>query len=367
MDAENIKQRITQIEEEIRETPYHKATEHHIGRLKARLAKLKTLLERGSGGGDGGRQFAVKKTGDASVVLVGFPSVGKSTLLNKLANTKSKTAEYPFSTVEVIPGMMEYKGAKIQILDIPGLISGAAEGKGRGKQILSAVRGADLVMMMASIEEPETLVVIDDELEVANIRLNQARPQILINKRNKGGLKVIKGGFETPSKAVIEGICREYHLVNEEIIFKEDADEDDLIDILAGNRVYLPAIKVINKIDKLSKLEVGALKNFLGKEVVFISASEEIGLENLKLEIWEKLSLIRIYLTEKKNKMAADFEEPLIIKRGLNVLQAAEKISSRLKGEVMKAVVWGKSASFPGQKVSLRHVLEDGDVVYWVK
>ena len=75
----------------------------------------------------------MSKSGDARIALVGFPSVGKSTFLSKITKTKSEVAAYSFTTLTAIPGVLEYGGAEIQILDLPGIIEGASEGKGRGR------------------------------------------------------------------------------------------------------------------------------------------------------------------------------------------------------------------------------------------
>ena len=79
----------------------------------------------------GDERFSVRKTGDGTVVLLGFPSVGKSTLLNKLTNAKSDIGVYSFTTLRAVPGLMEHKYAKVQIIDLPGIVSGAASGRGR--------------------------------------------------------------------------------------------------------------------------------------------------------------------------------------------------------------------------------------------
>src|SRR3990167_2710731 len=176
---------IQQIEKEIRETPYHKGTEHHIGKLRARLARLKDreiegALKKGGGGGGG---YAVKEQGDATVVLIGPPSAGKSTLLNAFTNAESKVAPYAFTTVSVIPGMMLYNGAYIQILDIPGLIEGAKQGKGRGREVLSVARGADLLLIMTDVDRVDRIASMVSELEGSGIRINKTPPQVLVDKK----------------------------------------------------------------------------------------------------------------------------------------------------------------------------------------
>ena len=135
-----LEDEIRAIEEEISSTPYNKATSKHIGRLKAKLAKLKDdAVQRALKAGGGGEGFSVKKSGDATAVLVGFPSTGKSTLLNVLTGTESEVASYAFTTVTVIPGALEHRGAKIQVLDIPGLI---VEYLGRVRPALLGPAGA---------------------------------------------------------------------------------------------------------------------------------------------------------------------------------------------------------------------------------
>jgi len=75
----SLDEEITAIEDEIRKTPYNKATSHHIGKLKAKLSRLKEEVQKRASSKGGGEGYSVRKSGDATVVLVGYPSVGKST------------------------------------------------------------------------------------------------------------------------------------------------------------------------------------------------------------------------------------------------------------------------------------------------
>lgn len=126
---------------------------HGVGRKLARLRAQ--LLEPAPGAGSGGGSgFDVSKSGDARIALVGFPSVGKSTFLSKITKTKSEVAAYSFTTLTAIPGVLEYGGAEIQVLDLPGIIEGASEGKGRGRQVISAAkvkRFSPLIALIAYI------------------------------------------------------------------------------------------------------------------------------------------------------------------------------------------------------------------------
>jgi ribosome-interacting GTPase 1 len=101
-------------------TQKNKATAYHLGLLKAKLAKYKrellTPTGKGAAVGAAGDGFDVKKSGDVRVGLIGFPSVGKSTLLTKLTGTFSEVAAYEFTTLTCIPGVINYKGARVQVI-----------------------------------------------------------------------------------------------------------------------------------------------------------------------------------------------------------------------------------------------------------
>ena len=157
----SLTDKIAEIEEEIANTKYNKATQHHIGKLKAKLAQLREEVVISSSGPKGSG-YGVRKAGDATVALVGLPSVGKSTLLNFLTDAESETGSYAFTTLDVVPGVLKYKDANIQILDLPGLIEGAARGAGRGKEVLSVIRSADLIVHVIDAVEPAPHVILKE-------------------------------------------------------------------------------------------------------------------------------------------------------------------------------------------------------------
>lgn len=81
--------------------------------------------------------------------MIGFPSVGKSSLLNKMCpGTQSEAAAYEFTTLTCIPGVLYINSAKLQLLDLPGIIEGAADNKGRGRQVIGVGKSADLLLMV---------------------------------------------------------------------------------------------------------------------------------------------------------------------------------------------------------------------------
>lgn len=174
-------------------TQKNKATSYHLGQLKAKLAKLKRelLTPSGGGGGGGGAGFDVARTGVASIGFIGFPSVGKSTLMSKLTGTHSEAAAYEFTTLTSVPGQLVYNGAPLQIIDLPGIIEGAKDGRGRGRQVIAVAKTCHLICIVLDVNKPLTdKRIIENELEGFGIRINKQPPNITFRKKDKGGLNI---------------------------------------------------------------------------------------------------------------------------------------------------------------------------------
>ncbi len=365
--TEKIEERIAEKEAELAKMKYNKATQAHFGTLKAQIAQLRSeIVERAMKSKKKGSGFSIKKHGDATVILVGFPSVGKSTLLNAITNKDSKVAAYDFTTLDAIPGMMEYdgkyKGARIQIIDLPGIIEGGASGKGRGREVFAAVRNANLIIILLDVRRPDHLSKILEELWKANIRLDQPPPRIKIIRRNYGGINI--SGFRYGlSDEEIANIFRAYRILNAEVYLPNDPDLtiDQIIDAVADNRRYILSLIVANKMDLVNEEEIYRLEKQIGRKIVPISAELGKGLDDLKEIIVEKIGLMRIFLRKPGEK--ADMDEPMIVSTGSKVEDICVKLHRRFKNDFRFANVWGSSAKFPGQKVGLRHVLRDADIV----
>ena len=244
-------------------TQKNKATSFHLGQLKAKLAKLKReLLTPTTSGGGGGAGFDVARTGVASVGFIGFPSVGKSTLMSRITGQHSEAAAYEFTTLTTVPGQVIYNGAKIQMLDLPGIIQGAKDGKGRGRQVIAVAKTCHLIFIVLDVNKPLTdKKIIEAELEGFGIRVNKQPPNIVFKKKDKGGISITN---TVPLSHIdhdeIKAVMGEYKISSADIAIRCDATIDDLIDVLeAKSRSYIPVIYALNKIDAISIEELDLL------------------------------------------------------------------------------------------------------------
>lgn len=373
--------------------------------LKRKLARLRAqLLEpttaAGAGGGAG---FDVSKSGDARIALVGFPSVGKSTFLSKVTKTKSEVAAYSFTTLTAIPGVLEYGGAEIQVLDLPGIIEGAAEGKGRGRQVISAAKTSDMVLMVLdATKRAEQRALLEQELEAVGIRLNQEPPNITLKVKKAGGMKIT---FQNPPKnlddKMLYNILRDYRILNCDILVRDEngtsrkqtppppqhhplqpkndlnsrhtsfthtrarartptATVDQFIDvIMRDHRTYIKCLYVYNKIDGISLEHLNILAHEPNTAVM--SCEMDLGVSEVVDRCWEELKLMRIYT--KRKGIEPDFREALIVRQNSTIEDVCDCVHRTLKESFKYALVWGASARHVPQRVGLGHVVSDEDVV----
>jgi len=362
-----ILEKIADIEQEMAKTQKNKATSGHLGMLKAKLAKLRReLITPKSQGGGGEAGFEVAKTGDARIGFVGFPSVGKSTLLSNLAGVYSEVAAYEFTTLTTVPGCIKYKGAKIQLLDLPGIIEGAKDGKGRGRQVIAVARTASLIFIVLDVLKPlQHKRLIEKELEGFGIRLNKQPPNIVFKKKEKGGLNLQT--MVTQSELdldLVRSILSEYKIHNADITLRYDATTDDLIDVVEGNRTYVPCIYLLNKIDQISIEELDIICKI--PHTVPISAHHKWNYDSLLEKMWDYLKLVRIY-TKPKGQLP-DYESPVVLQTDhCTVEDFCNKIHRTILKELKYALVWGSSVKHQPQRVGKDHLLHDEDVVQIVK
>ncbi len=363
-----IPEKIKAIQDEILKTQLNKATEHHVGLLKAKIAKLRREQEKvqTKKSGISSDGFDVRRTGDATVVFIGLPSVGKSTLLNKLTGSRSAVAAYQFTTLTVVPGILDYRGARIQVLDLPGIIEGASKGKGLGKRILSVARNADLVLLILDVFQPYHEDVLRTELNNIGIRLDQKPPNIVIEKAAIGGISIAQQVKLTKlTEKLLKEILHVYGITSARVLIREDITAEQLVDHITGDKNYAQSITVLNKIDLVDEKFLKNVKTKIKSEVVPVSADSGINVDLLKEKIYEKLDFIRIYMRPKGGE--TDFKEPLIIRRDSTIEDVCNKLHRSMKKEFRYGLVWGKSVKFAGQRVSIHHVLEDEDVLTIIK
>eukprot|EP00835_Amoeboradix_gromovi_P003642 NODE_249_length_12946_cov_0.357438.p5 type:complete len:365 gc:universal NODE_249_length_12946_cov_0.357438:12769-11675(-) len=360
-----ITDKIKDIEYEMSRTQKNKATEHHLGSLKAKLAKLRQeLLEdpKSSGKGEG---FDVQKSGVARVAMLGFPSVGKSTLLSKLTSTESLVASYEFTTLTAIPGKLKLHGTEVQLLDLPGIIQGAAQGKGRGRQVCSIIRTADLVLfMLDASKDVQQMNILLRELEYMGIRINKEPPNIYIKQKQGGGIY-----FNATCKCIhlndkiISSILKDQKIHHAEVICHGDYTVDEFVDVLVGGRRYIRGLFCYNKIDSVPLERVEELAS--QENSVVISCEFDLNLDYLLECIWYHLDLIRVY-TKRKGEYP-DFENGFVVKRSTSVQHICKMIHKSLEEEFKCALVWGCSTRHSPQQVGIQHILEDEDVIQILK
>ena len=213
--ASTKKEKIRILQQMIAVIPKHKGSEHLIGDLKKRIAKLKEEVRKEEKKKKSlARRVGIKKEGAAQVCLVGYPNTGKSYLMNKLCNTKLASTQIPFETTEPAIGTMFYKGIKIQLVEIPSVYEGFYDKK---RIYVGIAKNADLVVIVGdSSAEKEigdvknkTYIKSTDDIEKIKEKIWNALDLMIIYTKEPG--KKVKEPLAMKKGSTVKDLGEDIH------------------------------------------------------------------------------------------------------------------------------------------------------------
>lgn len=312
-DAESHDEKVAALEEMLRVIPKHKGTDHLQADLKRRLSKLRAAPQSKSKK-KSFNPYRVERGGAGQVPLIGPPNSGKSHLLSVLTRAKSEVAPYPFTTQVPVPGMMMWEDVPVQLVDLPPIADGELPAGMLG--LLKSVDGLVVVIDLADDDVLEQAEALLDGLEAAKLR---------IFPPGSGGADRV------PSGPGWRGV---------------------------------PALMVGNKIDEDAAADnVALVEELLGDRfpLIRVAGATSLGLAELGDEIYRMLDMVRVY--GKAPGKPPDMTAPFVLPRGSTVADVATLVHRDFGDKLKTAKLWGESAKFDGQTVTIQHVVADGDVL----
>jgi ribosome-interacting GTPase 1 len=253
------------------------------------------------------------------------------------------------------------------MLDLPGIIQGAKDGKGRGRQVIAVAKTCHLIFIVLDVNKPLTdKKVIEAELEGFGIRCNKEPPNIVFKKKDKGGLNITSTvPLSNIDNDEIRAVMSEYRINSADIAIRCDATIDDLIDVLeARGRRYIPVVYALNKIDAISIEELDLLYRI--PNACPISSEQGWNIDELLEMMWDRLKLKRVY-TKPKGK-TPDYSAPVVLRStACTVEDFCNSIHKTIVEQFRHAIVYGRSVKHQPQRVGLGHELSDEDIITIVK
>jgi len=303
------------LQEMLREIPKHKGTDRLQAELKQRISKARKELEaRRSQGARRGTNIRIPRQGAGRVVLVGAPNAGKSLLLTRMTRATPLVADYPFSTREPSPGMMEWQDISVQWIDTPPVTADFLD-----TSLQSLIRGADLALLVVDVGSDEG---VDQAGEVLG-RLENTKTRLAAESR---------------------------------------LDEEDL------GRSYTRTLIACNQVDRAdSELRRQWLREAhleprrLGLPEVAVSALTGHGLDTLRETIIQALDFVRVY-TKHPHDKEPEFRDPFTVRRGGTLADVARLIHHDLAAQLKYGKVWSQGRTQPAT-VAIDYVVQDRDVV----
>jgi ribosome-interacting GTPase 1 len=297
--AATSEEKISILKEMLAVMPKHKGTDGLRAELNSKIAKLKKEAKKKPLARRLDMNY-VPKMGIAQVVLMGAPNSGKSTVLSKLTNAEPEVASYPFTTQKPDVGMVEFENVQIQLVDTPPLYENF-----HPPWLFALGRSSDVIIGLVDGSKANPLKELDSLLS----RLEQGLIFLESKDYYTGDELMKKNGF---------------------IIISRSDDKD-----------------------------LEPLRKKFGGRLNFLSFERDSDIEALKKKIYNSLNLIRIY-TKPPGK-EADFTEPVVLRKGATVLDAAYEIHKDFADKMKYTKLW-RGDKNPRQ-VGPEEVLMEGDVV----
>lgn len=304
-NAKTPEEKIAALNDMLSIMPKHKGTEKLQAELKKKISNLKEEKEKKSESKSTYNPYLIDKEGAGQVILLGYPNVGKSSVVASLSNANVEVAKYPFTTSLPSAGMVAYEDIQIQLIDTPPLVPEDVPGP-----MISAIFHADYITL-----------VIDSS---ADNCLEQLSEIIDFLKKKR----LIREEIPEDQKG---------YLLENILVIATKID-------LSGGEQNLEIIK-----DLYPEVEVLKISNKTGENI-----------DNIPYKLFDKLNVIRVY--SKAPREEPDYDRPFILDKGNTVLDFAQLVHKDFAKNLKKAKIWG-SARFDGQHVAKDHVLEDQDVV----
>jgi ribosome-interacting GTPase 1 len=314
-EAKTPQEKLRALREMFAVMPKHKGTDRLQGDIKRKIAKLTEEIEHVKKSGGKRYNEYVPREGAGQVVLLGPPNAGKSSIIDRLTHATPEVGPYPFTTKKPLPAMMPYEDIQIQMVDMPPITESYYEG-----WVSNIVRDCDIVLLVVGVDDLDP----DGSLDVIRRRMQEASITLT-------GAEVAR-----PDGA--------------------HADPDDFREIRKRTMV------AVNKVD-LGEADLVAelIRPVVGDAPIYeVSCKSGVGLEDLRLVIYQALAVVRVYTKTPGKK--ADMLKPYVVRRGTTVMDMARQIHKDFAERLKFARVWGHTR-FEGQPVEKNYVLEDKDVI----
>jgi ribosome-interacting GTPase 1 len=373
MEASSLEEQISTLREYIAVVPKHKGTENLLYNLKKRLSKLQYEQDKRVEKAKKGRStavspFSIKKEGAGQIVIIGLTNTGKSSLLKALTSLDVEIADYPFTTQLPQIGMLKYENVLIQLIELPAIFQHMNVKEGSGRQILNAIRNADVVVLLLDLSS-DPLAQMDlilNELLSANIRLNMSRPPASITRTGSGGIVVIFHGerIERNRKDIVD-LLMDRKIHNAIVKISNNCKLDDIIDALNYKIENKKAIIVANKGDiKGSKENFRELAKHYAKrfQILPVSLAKNVGILLLMQELYKQLDVIRVYTKEPGKDPSP---KPIVIPKGGVVEDVARRLHNKFLNNFKYAKITHSDTNkiVAKKQVGLNYELEDGDII----